>query len=320
MRSTRLAALLCAASYLTAAPAFAGDPISFIGPVTLPNGQASVANRLVGPTDPLPTYCPAGFSCAGATPFAPDANGTESISVTTSSAPAALPGSGTTAILSNTGAAAANCVFGSGTAVATSSNSLILPGQSRAYSTGGAADVACIGVGATTIVVETGTGSPVFGLATDFSLPTSVNLIDAGGATKATVKAANTAAGSSDTAVVVAQSPTPNTVCTGVIAINQVSSTDLKTSTAKLHICSVVLVTAAAQNVSLVEGTNLNCAAGTAALIGGSLPSVSLTANGGFSVASERPWLKTQTTGDHLCLLQSGTGNVSGVITYTDAA
>lgn len=134
-----------------------------------------------------------------------------------------------------------------------------------------------------------------------------------------TIKAASTAPATTDTSLVVAQSPNPNPVCTSVIAINQTASTDIKTSTNKLHICSIVLVSATAQSISLVEGTGSTCATGTAALIGGTSASMSLAANGGFSAVSDRPWLRTATSADHLCLLQSGAGNISGIITYVDA-
>lgn len=136
--------------------------------------------------------------------------------------------------------------------------------------------------------------------------------------TAPTVKASGTNAATTDTALVIAPSPNPSTVCSSVKAVNQTASTDLVTSVAKLHICSIVLVSATAQNLSLVEGTGTTCATGIAALIGGTTASVAVAANGGFATASERAWLVTQTTADHLCLLQSGTGNVSGVITYLD--
>jgi hypothetical protein len=35
-------------------------------------------------------------------------------------------------------------------------------------------------------------------------------------------------------------------------------------------------------------------------------------------MAAGSPWLDMQTAADHLCLDQSSTGNVSGVITYSD--
>lgn len=136
--------------------------------------------------------------------------------------------------------------------------------------------------------------------------------------TAPTVKASGTNAATTDTALVVASSPNPSTVCTSVKAVNQTASTDLVTSVNKLHICSIVLVSATAQNISLVEGTGSTCATGIAALIGGTTASMAVAANGGFSTATSRPWLVTQTVADHLCLLQSGAGNVSGIITYQD--
>lgn len=138
------------------------------------------------------------------------------------------------------------------------------------------------------------------------------------GTNSATIKAASTAPATTDTAMVVTQSPNANTLCTSTIAVNQTSSTDLKTATNKLHICSIVLVSATAQNISLVEGTNASCAAGQVAVIGGTTASVALAANGGFSAVSDRAWLKTSLSAGHLCLFQSGAGNVSGVITYAD--
>jgi len=138
------------------------------------------------------------------------------------------------------------------------------------------------------------------------------------GTNSITVKPSGTNAATTDTAQVVALSPNPSTVCTSSISVNQTASTDLVTSTNKLHICAILLVSATAQNLSLVEGTGTLCATGIAALIGGTTASIAVAANGGFSTPSDRAWLITKTTGDHLCLIQSGTGNVSGVITYLD--
>lgn len=120
---------------------------------------------------------------------APPANpflvtGNTTLAVTTASARVVLPSTDTTAVLSNTGTAPADCVFGSGAAVATTANSTIFPGVARTFSTGGALDVACITPsGSTTITVETGTGTPAFGLSTDFSQATSVQGPAAAGAT-----------------------------------------------------------------------------------------------------------------------------------------
>lgn len=141
------------------------------------------------------------------------------------------------------------------------------------------------------------------------------------GTNTAKVEAASTAAAAADKALVVAQSPNIAEQCPSILAISQTSSTDVLTSTNKLHICSIVLVSATAQSIALIEGTGTVCATGTPiALIGSTTVAngPALAANGGFVVAAGIPWLKTQTTAHHLCVLQSGTGNLSGVITYAD--
>ncbi len=138
--------------------------------------------------------------------------------------------------------------------------------------------------------------------------------------TAATAKASGTNAATTDTALVVAPSPNPSTVCTSIKPINQTASTDLITSTNKLHICGMLIVSATAQSISLVEGTGTVCATGIAALMGGTTAAagMALAANGGFTHTAERAFMITQTTADHLCLLQSGAGQVSGFISYVD--
>lgn len=145
----------------------------------------------------------------------------------------------------------------------------------------------------------------------------SVNLSQVNGTTP-TEKAASTSPALTDTSLVVVQSPNPSVSCTTNIAINQTSSTDLHTFTSVGHICSIMLVSATAQSVSLIEGTGTVCASGTAAIIGGPSASMALAANGGFSMSNDRAVIKMANSADHLCLLQSGGGNVSGIITYQD--
>ncbi len=146
----------------------------------------------------------------------------------------------------------------------------------------------------------------------------STKLLDTGGSTAATVKAASTPAATTDTSLVVAQSPNANTLCTTKIPISVTASTDLITPTNKLHICAIILNSATAQSFSLVEGTGTLCGTGTAGMVGGTSPSMAVAANGGFAVVTDRAWLRTTTNANHLCLLLSSTGNVSGVITVTD--
>jgi hypothetical protein len=52
--------------------------------------------------------------------------------------------------------------------------------------------------------------------------------------------------------------------------------------------------------------------------MGGTTASIAVAANGGWTLTSARPFMVTKTTADHLCLLQSGAGNLSGFLSYVD--
>lgn len=140
----------------------------------------------------------------------------------------------------------------------------------------------------------------------------------AGNARGANVTAASTSAALTDPALVVSLSPNPDNVCTGKTPISQTTSTDVKTFTNVGYICSIILVSATAQNISVTEGTGTVCATGTSAVIGGTTASMAVGVNGGFSAVSERPWVQLGVSADHLCILQSASGNVSGIITWQD--
>lgn len=121
-----------------------------------------------------------------------------------------------------------------------------------------------------------------------------------------------------DNATVSGQAP-----CTGIINITQTTTTDVHTFTNTGWICSIVLVSAAAQSIGVDEGTGTTCETSGTALIGVSstssaTPTMALAANGGFAVASGVPQIKMQASADHICVLQSSSGNVSGYITYAD--
>lgn len=108
--------------------------------------------------------------------------------------------------------------------------------------------------------------------------------------------------------------------CGSVMPISQTASTDLHTASGKTYICSIILIVPDAEVVSIVEGTGSVCATGVAALVGSTTAAngMSLSANGGFTATAATPFLAMQTTSDHLCLLQSGSGRIAGVITYND--
>jgi hypothetical protein len=109
-----------------------------------------------------------------------------------------------------------------------------------------------------------------------------------------------------------------NAGCPNTLAVNQTTSTDLHTMSATGYICSIVLVSASQQGISINEGTGSVCGTGTAYLLGGSGGTTQVAANGGFSATSFMPIIQMKVSADHLCLIQSGAGNVSGFITYSD--
>lgn len=105
------------------------------------------------------------------------------------------------------------------------------------------------------------------------------------------------------------------------VAISQVASTQIVTGVTgqKVFICHMTWLGADTEQVSVVEGTGTTCATGTAAMYGattaanGSL----FGASGGIVLGDGAAWvLRTATAGDNVCLLQSGTGRVSGSIKY----
>lgn len=141
----------------------------------------------------------------------------------------------------------------------------------------------------------------------------TVRLQDGTGPNRASVNSAGALAVTLSTA-----GASGNNVCTSVIAINQTASATVITGVAnqRIYICGIFLLSAGAQNVSVTEGTGTNCGTGAAALIGGTTASVALGANAGFVMTAGTPFMRTQTNGDNLCVLQSATSNVSGTITY----
>ena len=113
------------------------------------------------------------------------------------------------------------------------------------------------------------------------------------------------------------------TACPNYIAISQTADTTLVSGTSSqyFYICSIILVAGAAEVVSLWEGTGTACGTGSTAILGSTTEAngLSLAANGGFTMVSGVPFLRTATTANDICLRQSGTNRVSGVITYYKA-
>lgn len=113
------------------------------------------------------------------------------------------------------------------------------------------------------------------------------------------------------------------TACPNYIAISQTADTTLVSGTASqyFYICSIILVAGAAEVVSLWEGTGTACGTGSTAILGSTTEAngLSVSANGGFSAVSGIPFLRTATAANDICLRQSGTNRVSGVLTYYKA-
>jgi len=114
------------------------------------------------------------------------------------------------------------------------------------------------------------------------------------------------------------------TVCDTRAKINQTAGAQIITGTAskKTYICSINLVTATAQNIAIVEGTGVTCGTGTAGVSTGGTTAATgwnLAANGGLTQGSGLGVIMAadSAAADNVCILQSGTGQVSGVISYT---
>jgi hypothetical protein len=106
-------------------------------------------------------------------------------------------------------------------------------------------------------------------------------------------------------------------------SINQTGNTQLVAGTAskKIYVCSIHVVAAAAANVAVVEGTGSVCATGTAGVsgFGGATAATgwNFAANGGIALGNGDSSLGAEVaSGDNLCILNSGSGQVSGGISY----
>ncbi len=112
------------------------------------------------------------------------------------------------------------------------------------------------------------------------------------------------------------------TVCDNWKAINITANTQIITGAAskQTYICSMNLIVSAADNVALVEGTGTTCGTGTAGMAGGSTAAAgwNFAANGGLAQGTGLGAIAvTATTGDNVCLLVSGSAQVSWVIGWT---
>lgn len=111
--------------------------------------------------------------------------------------------------------------------------------------------------------------------------------------------------------------------CAGVskqsVSVSQTANARLLVAPAgRVFVCSAFVVGADAENISLVEGTGATCGTGTAAVIGGATAATgpNFAANGGFTLGNGGGTVAiTATPGNDVCLFQSGSGRVAGVLT-----
>lgn len=116
-------------------------------------------------------------------------------------------------------------------------------------------------------------------------------------------------------------------VCTAnaktFVPISQTANTQLVTGTAsnRVYVCSFMVTQASAstQTYSLVNGTGTTCGTGTAAMIGGATAATGmhlpLSLGGGVAAVA-----KSTADASNVCLLQSGTDRLAGVMSVVQAA
>lgn len=90
------------------------------------------------------------------------------------------------------------------------------------------------------------------------------------------------------------------------------------TSAKKQYICSLAFVSATAQNIAFIEGTGTVCATNPVGLMGGATAATgfNLAANGGLTFGNGDSSLAVTTVNaNNICILPSGSGQISGVMT-----
>jgi len=114
------------------------------------------------------------------------------------------------------------------------------------------------------------------------------------------------------------------TVCDSFanVTVSTATTTLLVTGVSGRHvrICSLSLVTAAANNVALLSGTGATCGTGTTGMSGGTTAATgwNFAANGGLTQGSGIGEVnRTNATGDSVCIVTSAATQLSGRISYT---
>lgn len=108
------------------------------------------------------------------------------------------------------------------------------------------------------------------------------------------------------------------------LSITSATTTRIVTPSAsnKTYICGLIIVTGAANNVAIVEGTGGTCGTGTAGVIGGTTAAngSNFSANGGLVLqAGKTAHAQTAGTNVDLCVITSSVGPYAGGIKYVQA-
>lgn len=106
------------------------------------------------------------------------------------------------------------------------------------------------------------------------------------------------------------------------VPISQTTSTQLITGTAsnRTYVCHIFVMASAAESITLVSGTGSTCGTSVGAMIGGTTALSAISANGGYSLGGAgNAVAKSDTDADNVCLLQAGSVQLTGVISYVVA-
>lgn len=110
--------------------------------------------------------------------------------------------------------------------------------------------------------------------------------------------------------------------CSGIkqsIPISQTANTKYVVGVGRrTYVCSIFLVGADAEGISIVEGTGTTCGTGTLAVIGGATAAAgpNMAANGGFTLGNGMGTIAASNIpGNDICVFESASGRVAGVMT-----
>lgn len=113
------------------------------------------------------------------------------------------------------------------------------------------------------------------------------------------------------------------TVCDSWVSVDIVTATTVLAVTGvsgrHVYICSINLISAGANNVAIVAGTGATCATSTAGMNGGATAAEgwNFAANGGIAQGTGLgAIMRTETTGDSVCIITSAAFQLSGAIGY----